>query len=406
MRAVVFVAPFFLETTLRFVDAVAQLPGVATAVVSQDPADRLPPGLRRRLAAHRRVADALDPQQIADAVRALAAEVGAPARLLGALEQLQVPLGEVRDALGIEGMGAETAKNFRDKGRMKDVLAAAGVPCARHARVTGEAAAWEFARRAGFPLVVKPAAGAGARSTWRVTGPDELGAALAACRPAPERPAVVEEFVTGEEFSFDTVSVHGRPVWHSLSRYLPAPLHVVDNPWIQWCVLIPREIDHPRFDDIRGVAFRALAALGMGTGLSHMEWFRRPDGAVLVSEVGARPPGAQITSLISWAHDVDLYRAWARLVVFDEFAPPPRRYAAGCAYLRGQGRGQVRATHGLAEVLSELGGLVVEHRAPAPGAAPTGSYEGEGYVIVRHPETAVVERALATIVERVRVELG
>ena len=30
MRPVVFVAPFFLETTLRFVDAVAQLPGVAT----------------------------------------------------------------------------------------------------------------------------------------------------------------------------------------------------------------------------------------------------------------------------------------------------------------------------------------------------------------------------------------
>jgi len=94
---------------------------------------------------------------------------------------------------------------------------------------------------------------------------------------------------------FDTVSVHGRPVWHSLSRYLPAPLHVVDNPWIQWCVLIPREIDHPRFDDIRAVAFRALAALGMGTG--SRTWSGSPDGrAVLVSEVGARRPGAQITS--------------------------------------------------------------------------------------------------------------
>jgi hypothetical protein len=110
--------------------------------------------------------------------------------------------------------------------------------------------------------------------------------------------------------------------------------------------------------------------------------------------------------LISWAHDVDLYRAWARLVVFDEFAPPARRYAAGCAYLRGQGRGSVRATHGLAEVLRELGDLVVEHKAPTPGAAPTGTYEGEGYVIVRHPETSVVERALSTIVGRVRVELA
>ncbi|KAB2966234.1 MAG: ATP-grasp domain-containing protein [Thermoanaerobaculia bacterium] len=403
---VVFVAPFFLETTLRFVDAVASLPGVRTALISQDPLDRLPPRLRERLAAHRLVADGLDPRQIADAVRALAAEIGAPSRLLGALEQLQVPLGEVRDALGIEGMGAETARNFRDKGRMKEVLARAGVPCARHARVTDEASALEFAGRVGFPLVIKPAAGAGAKGTFRVGDGDELRAALAASRPAPDRPAVIEEFVTGEEFSFDTVSIRGRPVWHSLSHYLPAPLHVVDHPWIQWCVLIPREIDHPRYDDIRSVAARALAALGMDTGLSHMEWFRRRDGGVLISEVGARPPGAQITSLISWAHDMDFYRAWARLVALDQFEPPQRRFAAGCAYLRGQGRGRVRAVVGLDRVLARLGPIVVESRPPAIGASPSSSYEGDGFVIVRHPETAVVERALKALITEVRVELG
>jgi biotin carboxylase len=406
MTTVVFVAPFFHETTRRFVEAVAALPGVRTGLVSQDPAERLPAALRRRLAAHRRVADALDARQIADAVRALAREIGPPARLLGALEQLQVPLGEVRDALGIEGMGAETARNFRDKGRMKDVLARAGVPCARHARATDEAGVLEGARTVGFPLVLKPAAGAGARSTYRVQDGAELREVLAAVRPSEERPVVLEEFVTGEEFSFDTVSIRGKPVWHSLSHYLPAPLHVVDNPWIQWCVLVPREIDHPRYDDIRRVAVRALSALGMGTGLSHMEWFRRADGSVLVSEVGARPPGAQITSLISWAHDVDFYRAWAELVVYERFQPPARRYAAGCAYLRGQGRGRIRAVAGLAEVLRELGGLVVDRKEPTIGAAPSSSYEGDGFVIVRHPETAVVERALRTIVTNVRVELG
>jgi hypothetical protein len=406
MPAIVFVAPFFLDTTLRFVDGVASLPGVRLGLISQDPLERLPARLRQRLAAHRRIADGLDPQQIADAVRALAGEIGAPERLLGALEQLQVPLGEVRDALGIEGMGAETARNFRDKGRMKDVLARAGVPCARHARVTDEVAALEFAANVGFPLVVKPAAGAGAKGTYRVASAAELREALAASRPAPERPAVVEQFVSGEEFSFDAVSIRGRLVWHSLSHYLPAPLHVVDHPWIQWCVLVPREIDHPRYDDVRVVAARALTALGMDTGLSHMEWFRRRDGGVLVSEVGARPPGAQITSLISWAHDVDFYGAWARLVALDQFEPPQRRFAAGCAYLRGQGRGKVRAVVGLERVLARLGPIVVESRPPAIGAAPSSSYEGDGFVIVRHPETVVVERALRSLISEVRVELG
>ena len=406
MSSVVFVAPFFLDTTLRFVEAVADLPGVRAGLVSQDPAERLPPALKAKLAAHYRIADGLDPQQIADAVRGLARLIGPPQRLVGALEQLQVPLGEVRDALGIEGMGAEVAKNFRDKARMKTVLARASVPCARHSRVTNDAEAWSFVETVGYPVVLKPTSGAGAKSTFRVGDAGEMRAALAAVRPAAERQAVVEEFVAGDEFSFDTVSIRGRPVWHSLSYYLPAPLNVVDNPWIQWCVLIPREIDHPRFDDIRRVAFRALEVLGMGTGLSHMEWFRKADGSVLVSEVGARPPGAQITSLISYAHDIDFYRAWARLVVKDEFDPPPHRFAAGGAYLRGQGQGRVKAVHGLAAVQRDLGHLIVESKLPQVGQPQSSSYEGEGYILFRHPETAVVEEALRRTISTVRVELG
>ena len=50
MSSVVFVAPFFLDTTLRFVEAVADLAGVRTGLVSQDPAERLPPGLKNKLA--------------------------------------------------------------------------------------------------------------------------------------------------------------------------------------------------------------------------------------------------------------------------------------------------------------------------------------------------------------------
>ncbi len=64
--------------------------------------------------------------------RALATRFGGVDRLVGALEQLQVPLARVREQLGIPGMGVEVATTFRDKARMKDVLRAAGLPCARH----------------------------------------------------------------------------------------------------------------------------------------------------------------------------------------------------------------------------------------------------------------------------------
>jgi hypothetical protein len=124
-----------------------------------------------------------------------------------------------------------------------------------------------------------------------------------------------------------------------------------------------------------------------------------------VSEVGARPPGAQISSMLGYVHDVDFYRVWTELVILDRFDPPERKYAAGTAYLRGQGRGRVRAVHGVEELHRQIGHLVVEARLPEPGQPASSSYEGEGYVIVRHPETEVVRDALRRIIEGIRVEL-
>lgn len=406
IRAVVFVAPFLAEATLRFVNATAGLPGVRVGLLSQDPAGALPAGLRGRLAGHVQVRDGLDPRQIVDGVRELSRSIGPPVRLLGALEQLQVPLAEAREALSIAGTGVDVARNFRDKSRMKDVLRAAGVPCARHRVAQSPAAALQLADEIGYPLVAKPPDGAGARATHRVDAPAALVEYVAAMPPSRERPLLLEEFIIGEEHSFDSVTIHGRPVWHSLTHYRPGPLEVMQNPWIQWTVLLPREVDHPRYDEIRAVAARALTALGIGTALCHMEWFKRPDGSLAVSEVAARPPGAQFTTLISYAHDVDFYQAWARLLVFDVFDPPPRAYAAGIAFLRGQGHGRVRAIHGLDRAQQELGGLVVEVSLPRQGQLPASSYEGEGFVVLRHPDTAVVARALARVVQLVRVELA
>jgi len=298
------------------------------------------------------------------------------------------------------------ARNFRDKSRMKDVFRQAGVPCARH-RLAGSAdAALEAAAAIGLPLVAKPPAGAGARNTMRFDDLDALRQYVGLQPPTASRPLLLEEFVVGEEHSFDSVSLDGRSVWHSLTHYAPGPLQVMENPWIQWTVLLPREVDHPRYDDIRAVAARALDALGMGTGLSHLEWFRRDDGSIAVSEVAARPPGAQFTTLISYAHDIDFYRAWAELMIHSTFDPPPRRYAAGLAFLRGQGRGRVRVIHGLEKAQEELGELVVEVRLPRAGQPQADSYEGEGFVVLRHPETRVVADGLRRLVQLVRVELG
>jgi formate-dependent phosphoribosylglycinamide formyltransferase (GAR transformylase) len=403
---VIFAAPFFMDATVRFIMGAASLPGVNLTLVSQDPIDRLPANVRERIAGHWRVDDALDAESLVHAATQLQNRFGKASRYIAALEQLQVPLAIAREALGIDGFGAEAAKNFRDKARMKTVLREAGVPCARHALVGDRESAIRFAREVGYPLVVKPPAGAGGKATYRIDDDSQLDVLLERYAPDPAQPVLYEEFVRGTEYSFDSVMLQQKLIWHSISRYIPSPLEVLENPWIQWCVMLPRDISGPEFDPIRSAAGNGLHALGLESGLSHMEWFRLMDGHIAVSEVGARPPGAQITSLLSYAHDIDFYEAWPRLVIFDEFEPPPRRYAAGAAYIRGQGRGRVQAIHGLDEAQQRFGDIVMEAQLPVAGQSPSDSYEGDGYVIVRHPETDVIEQALIEIVKLIRVELA
>ncbi len=404
MTFAIFAAPLLSENAFRMVEAAATLDGVRLGVITHDGAEKL--GYLEGRVVHWKVDNILDVEQLLWAARGLQRLHGEPERLFGAYEQLQVPLAVARHALGLEGMTIEAATNFRDKARMKTLLRGSGLPCARHRLAGTIDDAVAFAELSGFPIVVKPPSGAGAVSTFRVDTMDALLGALSASPPTLDRPILLEEFVTGNEHSFETVSIKGNAVWHSMTHYYPAPLSVLENPWIQWSIVLPREVDGPQYDDIRTAARRALDVLGMETGLSHLEWFRRPDGSIAISEVAARPPGAQITTLMSRAHDFDLLQEWARAMIFNEFRVPERRYSAGAAFLRGQGTGRVVAVHGVEQVEKELGKLIVDAKIPTAGTTPSTGYEGEGFIIVRDPSTDVVKEAVKRIISTIRVQLG
>lgn len=415
MVHVVFAIPFALENTLRFARAAADLPGVQMSVVSQDPASRFAASFGDKLAGFEQVADAMDPNSLARGVASLGERLGPVDRLLGILEPLQEPLAVVRQKLGIRGMDLEEASNFRDKARMKEVFAKAEIPCARHRLCASMDDAAAFAAEVGYPLVGKPPAGAGAKATSRVNDDDELRQFLMAVRPGPGREVLFEEFVQGREFSFDTITLHGAHALHNVCCYYPTPLEVMDNPWIQWCVVLPRDLDQPEFEEIHSLGPKALDALGMYTGMSHMEWFRRHDGSIAISEVAARPPGAQFVALMGHVFDVDMHSVFAQLMVFEELPPLERRYAAGAVYLRGQASAEVRSggrplavrsVQGLDAVQEELGDLVVEGKLPQVGQPAATTYEGDGFLIVRHADETLVKKAVEMIVRNVRVELG
>ena len=138
--------------------------------------------------------------------------------------------------------------------------------------------------------------------------------------------------------------------------------------------------------------------------MTHMEWFRKDDGTLAIGEIAARPPGAHIVIANSYAHDIDMYRVWARAVIDDAFDGPfERKYSVGVAFLRGIGHGRVTGVTGVEEAQKKVGHLVMKSKLPSRGDPRSDSYEGDGYVIVRDPDTEVVKAAVKTIIETIGI---
>src|SRR5690606_6445818 len=114
--------------------------------------------------------------------------------------------------------------------RMKQVLDAAGIRTPRHFAAESVAECWQAAERTGFPLIIKPIAGAGSADTYRIDGPDALRAVLPRLRHVPR--VSVEEFIDGEEYTFDTITIDGRIAYFNIAWYRPRPLVARSHEWI------------------------------------------------------------------------------------------------------------------------------------------------------------------------------
>ncbi len=391
MRTVVHVAVAPNAVNLAFARALARR-GVRLVGVLAAPA---PSGI---YAAQVACADPASDAALGRALDAVVARFGPLHRIVTTIEPLMEPVARQRARLGVEGLSPEAAHRFRDKGAMKAALRAAGVPVAPSRRVHTLAEAREFARVAGFPLVLKPPAGVSAAATVRVGSLPELERAW---QQLP-RPLLAEGFLTGTEHSLEAFVCGGRVVFHSVTRYAATPLAVSEDARLQWVVLLPRDLSP--FRGPLKVISRALEALGMDDGIAHAEWFWQEDGTVAVGEIGARPPGAGFLDLHSHAHDTDVRDLWARLVVDGAWpGAPERTHAVAGVYLRGPGQGRVVAVDGLAEAQEAMGAHVVEARLPKRGQPRARGYEGDGFVIVRDPDESVVQAAVTTLLQTVTV---
>lgn len=383
---VLMISPGYPAEMALFTRGLAAVGATVIGVGDQSP-DALPPLARESLAHYLPVHSLADEGAVAASVHALAKHVRVD-RVECLWEPFMILAARLREMLGVPGLTVEQTVPFRDKERMKQVLDAAGLRTPWHESATTVGEVWAAAERIGFPLIVKPIAGAGSANTFRVDSVAELNDVLPALRYVPQ--VSVEEFVDAEEFTYDTICAGGEILFENICWYQPRPLQSMQHEWISPVTTALRDLTVPHLQGGRELGAAVLRTLGFRDGFTHMEWYRKADGEVVFGEIGARPPGGRTVDVMNFATDSDLFVAWADAVVHGAISQPLHRlYNAASIFKRAKGMGRIVGYEGLDHLLKEYGDHVASLDL-LPIGAPRRDWRAtlisDGMVIVRHPE--------------------
>jgi formate-dependent phosphoribosylglycinamide formyltransferase (GAR transformylase) len=403
---VIFVEPFFPQNQRRFVAALAAA-GANVIGVGEYSEDDFGDELRGQLRAYYRVSNVTDEPQLNAAVE-WAQDLMWVDRLESTIESHQMAAARVREARSIPGTSVRTTWLCRDKPSMKEALRRAGVPTAASAAAHRVDDAVDFANAIGFPLILKPRAGAGAFGTTRVDSMAELHQALGAFGDADS--IAIEEFVEGHEGFYDTIAIDGHVAHDWVTHYYPNVLEAMRHRWISPQFITTNRIESsPFYAEVREMGARVISSLGIGTSATHMEWFHGPKG-LRFSEIGCRPPGVGAWDLYSAANEVDVYREWAEAIVRGSVAAPlSRAYSAGIVALRPNQDGRIQGYSGVDEIQQRHGRWILDAHLPDPGTATQpveAGYMANAWVRMRHPDYDQLRGMLDDVGRTISVHAG
>jgi hypothetical protein len=383
---VLFLSPGYPPEMPKFTRGLAEA-GARVIGLGDQHESALPEEARRNLAMYVRAGGFADENAILGQVRELAGKVRIE-RVECLWEPLMILAARLREMLGLPGMTVAETVPFRDKETMKQVLDSARVRVPRHARARSVAEVEAAIEAVGFPAILKPIAGAGSKDTHRVDDRRELQAALEWTRHVPE--VSVEEFIEGDEFTYDTICANGQILFHNICAYRPRPLIARQLLWVSPQTVALKDPDVPYLEPGRKLGEAVLKAMNFQTGFTHMEWHRKADGEAVFGEIACRPPGAFTVDIMNYASDADHFRGWAEAVLRGRFHQPvTRRYNCASIFKRAQGEGRIQRVEGLGRLMSEYGPHVVVVDLLPIGAQrrdPDQTLISDGMVIVRHAE--------------------
>jgi len=242
-----------------------------------------------------------------------------------------------------------------------------------------------------WPVVVKPVSGSGSLGVRIVHGEHEMRTWFT--ERDSEEPALVEEYLDHPEYSVEAVTDHGSVVFSSVTAKTTGPRPF----FVETEHRIPADQDAD--DLLRGV----VRALGMGSGILHLE-YRDAPGGPRIMEVAVRTPGDYILDAVEAALEVDLYDAVVAVACGEQPSRIQPSQGTAAVWFPTPEPGEVVDIVGVDAVTSHEGVVKVEIDVePGSTVHPMrSSMDRVGVVIVRADTPDVLEARLKTV----REELG
>jgi biotin carboxylase len=300
-----------------------------------------------------------------ESLELLAERIGDADRVVALTESMVVPAARLRALLGIPGTSPAVALRGHDKLFMKEAFLARRLPCAGFLPVGSADDVDAIVELLGLPVIIKDRTGSGSRGSTVAHDPVTVRAAL-------RDYGLAESLVRGDEMSVEAFVVGGEVIFESATQYL-APF---------WANVVPAPIDASLRATLSRTLRDVIPAIGLRTGLIHLEVFVSPEG-VMVSEVALRPPGGHLMRLLDAAYDFNPWEALLRIELGERPDLPREPKQLAGVWILHPGAGTVEAVEGLAEV-ERMPSVKRVHCAARRGtviAPRTGSGQAVGSVV-------------------------
>ncbi len=203
-----------------------------------------------------------------------------------------VTVNYVAENLGLACNSTTHTKMQTNKYEMRKALLNAGVACPKFL-IADESFDVTQLKDFTFPIIVKPTDRSGSRNITKLESINGIEEAIkGACKASFEKKAIIEEYISGDEYSMETITYNGEHTFLATTKkYTTGAPNFIETGHIQPSGLLD-EVEKKAIE----VVFKALDALNVKNSAGHSEFRVDSNGDIRIIEIGARMGGDCIGS--------------------------------------------------------------------------------------------------------------